>query len=127
MTPEDVTEFQLTANACPIEVGSAGSKGRGVFARRDIAPGEIVEVSHVVPIPKEPTNDHAFWWGEDSDCLAMGKVSFVNHSDKPNCRLSHDFDALTISLIAAKSMATGEELSIDYDVPLWFRSQDEGE
>jgi len=122
MTPEDATELHLAANACPIEVGSAGNKGRGVFARRDIATGEIVEVSHVVPIPIEPNNDHAFSWAEDSDCLAMGKVSFVNHSDKPNCRLSRDFDALTISLIAVKSIATGEELSIDYDVPLWFRS-----
>jgi hypothetical protein len=45
MTPEDATELQWAATACPIEVRSAGSKGRGVFARRYIATGEIVEVS----------------------------------------------------------------------------------
>jgi hypothetical protein len=108
-------------------------KGRGVVATKPIAAGEIVERSPVVPIAIADSrcrglSDYAFAWGEDvpgfevgKECaLALGYISLYNHARPSNVRLERHYADDEMSIHALRDIAPGEELTIDYDVPLWF-------
>jgi SET domain-containing protein len=108
-------------------------KGRGVVATKPIAAGELVERSPVVPIAIGDSEcpglrDYAFAWGEDvpgfetgKECaIALGYISLYNHSPSSNVRLERHYALNEMSVHALRDIAPGEELVIDYDVPLWF-------
>ena len=52
--------------------------------------------------------------GPDFTALAMGPVSFCNHSAEPNCDFAVDADAGELTLIARRPIAQNEEITIDY-------------
>ena len=108
-------------------------KGRGVIAMHDIARGELVERSPVIPIAhgdseKPGLSDYAFAWGEDvpgfeagKECaIALGYISLYNHSTSSNVRLERHYADNEMSIHALRDIEAGEELTIDYDIPLWF-------
>jgi uncharacterized protein len=109
-------------------------KGRSVIAVADIAKGEIVEVSPVLPLALKDSecpglNDYSLAWGEDvegglgpqKDCaIGLGYLSLYNHAPAPNVTFEHRYDLDEIAVIALRDIAAGEELTIDYGVPLWF-------
>jgi hypothetical protein len=108
-------------------------KGRGIIAKVAIPAGELIERSPVLPIGTAESespglNDYSFAWGEDvegfepgKECaVGLGYLSLYNHSDTSNVSLTRHYDENEMSIRALRDIAAGEELTINYDVPLWF-------
>jgi SET domain-containing protein len=116
-----------------IEYKNIAGKGRGVVATKPIATGELVERAPVVPIARGDSecpglSDYAFAWGEDvpgfeegKECaIALGYISLYNHAKPSNVRLERHYAENEMSIHALRDIVPGEELTIDYDIPLWF-------
>ena len=117
-------------------IADTPSKGRGVFTVQDISEGDIIEVCHVIIIPKSELpiihktvlHDYYYLWGEDLDqcviCLGLG--SLYNHDVKPNANFILDFENATIDFIAIEDISAGSEITINYHgeagdaTSLWF-------
>jgi SET domain-containing protein len=124
----------LTQAPGSLEVRPVPGKGRGVFATRDIAEGEILDDCHVLIIGAEdaerleetPLGSHYFHWEGDEDddrwrgAIALGVASLVNHSPDPNAGVWQDYERERLVLEALRPIAAGEEVVIDYEVELWF-------
>src|SRR5262245_39765160 len=70
----------VTQSMAPkIRVGVTPNKGRGIFALREIKPGESIEEAPVVTIPESQVaqvdattlGDYCFLWGQNLDELAL--------------------------------------------------------
>jgi uncharacterized protein len=106
-----------------IEVRDIPGKGRGVFAVRDIAAGEIIEAAPVIPfVPGQPMPqelaDMPFDWTDGRKCILLGNFQLANHSDDPNS--AYDYQGDKIVFTARKHIKAGEEITYHYGVPLWF-------
>ena len=116
-----------------------GRRGRGVVAERRIGPGELVERSPVLVIPhadraavdRTVVFTYVFMWEhgtveedlykhEGRAAIALGFTSLLNHSHAPNCAFVRHIDDLVIDLVALRAVEAGEELTIDYQMTLWF-------
>lgn len=106
-------------------------KGRGVFARRLIKQGEVIERAPVVPMSKENVPDdggapdgYVLEWRDDdpeeAHALVLGYVMLYNHGKEPNIHLESDFDNEQIIVTAMRDIEPGEELSWNYNCELWF-------
>ncbi len=123
----------------PLRVLQMGQRGRGVVAEADIPAGTLIERSPVLVIPPgdraavDPTIvfTYVFMWEHDTTeedlyrhdgraGIALGYTSLLNHSYTPNCDFVRHIDELAIDLIAHRDIAAGEELTIDYQMTLWF-------
>lgn len=133
-----------TPGAChgqrvPLRIADFGKRGRGVIADAAIEAGELVERSPVLVIPDADRRaadgtivfTYVFMWEhatteQDLYChtgrsaVALGYTSLLNHSYTPNCDFVRHIDELTIDLVARRNIAEGEELTIDYQMTLWF-------
>jgi hypothetical protein len=67
-----------------------------------------------------PLQDQPFEYDETHECLVWGLNQLVNHNAKPNCRCNRDLENHHHQLFAARDIEAGEELTIDYAIPLWF-------
>ncbi len=106
-----------------IEVKRVKGKGRGVFARRDIHEGELIERVPVLVLPVEEIRDSEGWnglagfcfmWGRGQVAVALGYGSLYNHSYRPNA-LYEDLGPRTKQFRALRDIATGEEITINYN------------
>jgi hypothetical protein len=116
-----------------------GKRGRGVVAEADIQAGTLIERSPVLVIPAgdraavDPTIvfTYVFMWEHDTteedlyrhegrSAIALGYTSLLNHSYTPNCDFVRHIDEFAIDLIAHRDITAGEELTIDYQMTLWF-------
>jgi SET domain-containing protein len=108
-------------------------KGRGVVATKPIAAGELIERSPVIPIAYEDSekpglSDYAFAWGEDvpgfepgKECaVGLGYLGLYNHAKPSNVKLIRHYEDNEMSIEALRDIEAGEELTIDYDIALWF-------
>ena len=110
-----------------VEVKRSRVQGRGVFARRDLAPGEKVieyEGERITPAEAEKRYDdeamarhHTFLFTIDRhtviDAVHRGnEARFINHSCDPNCVAAIDDGHIWI--YAIKPIAAGAELFYDY-------------
>ncbi|MBX3607754.1 MAG: SET domain-containing protein-lysine N-methyltransferase [Piscinibacter sp.] len=102
-------------------------KGRGAFASRTHAKGEVVESCPVVlfsgsfsSIPGE-VRQLLFNWGVlakddgSSHCLALGYGSMYNHENPANMRYEADPEAGVLRFIAIRDIAANEELTVNYN------------
>jgi SET domain-containing protein len=109
-------------------------KGQGVFARRAILKGEVIESVPVLlmtadeyaeGLANSPLKDYCFQWGTDQVALALGYGSIYNHSYRPNARYD-DVGRQTKSFVAIRAIAEGEEITINYNgdpksrAKVWF-------
>jgi uncharacterized protein len=115
-----------------IRVAHSSGAGKGVFATRDFATGDVIEICPVLVIPFPDAEgvlasllgDYAYGWDEDrAIAVALGCGSLYNHATPNNADYAaEDDDHLVI--YAKAPIATGEEILIDYtgggDKPLWF-------
>jgi hypothetical protein len=115
-----------------LEIRSDPQKGRGVFARQFIGAGELIEAAPVIVVPGSQCpaldgsvlHDYYFRWDEDGSCaVALGLVSLCNHSRRPRARVRRNRARETLDLLAVASIPADDEITIDYNCPLWFDPQ----
>jgi SET domain-containing protein len=120
-----------------LEIRSDPAKGRGIFAREALAAGTPIESAPVIIVPaaqcplldRTILHDYYFHWDGDPDgegrgAVALGLVALCNHSRRPNARVRRNFAQDTLDLVALAPIAAGDEVTIDYNCPLWFEPQD---
>ena len=122
-----------------IEVKRVRGKGRGVFARRSIEAGEVIETCPVLVLPADSVEDvsagiggYVFEWGHGKLALALGYGSLYNHSYRPNARY-HDEGGRTKVFTAIRDIGPGEEITVNYNgrprsrSKVWFDVVENGE
>jgi len=121
-----------------VEIRNDPLKGRGIFARVPIAAATLVEAAPVIVVPatqctlldRTILHDYYFRWDDDAGvgggrgAVALGLVSLCNHSKRPRARVRRNEVQQTLDLIALATIAAGEEVTIDYNCPLWFAPQE---
>jgi SET domain-containing protein len=103
-------------------------RGRGVFALRDFAAGELIEAAPVIHLPgpqykllnKTGLKDYYFKWEKGRLAVALGFGSIYNHSEAPNAEFLCHPPTMTIRFTTSKPIPAGEEILVDYDCELWF-------
>jgi hypothetical protein len=110
-----------------LRVAMVLGKGRGVVAAGAIADGTEVECSPLLPCPEgiipehgHPLSDFVFAYGQGT-AIGLGYASLYNHARNANCTWLIDEAVPAIRITAARDIREGEELTIDYRIPLWFR------
>lgn len=106
-------------------IDSIKDKGRGVFTRKKIAAGTVIETAPVIVMSGEDRklldqtllHDYIFVWGKNKDqcCMALGYIPIYNHSYQSNCEYFMDYDDHTIFIKTVKPVGIGEELTINYN------------
>lgn len=124
-------------NADFLEIKMTTGKGRGVFSRKNIPQGFLLEEAPVVVMPEKDRSyldktllhDYIFEWharGEKGCCMALGYVPVYNHACPSNCEYEMDYEAETIRVYTVRAIEAGEELTINYNGDfdaagkLWF-------
>jgi hypothetical protein len=99
-----------------------GRRGRGVFALRPFAEGEVVEICPTVVVDEDVdgvVGDYVFSSRQPGKLLlVLGYGMLYNHSTQPN--LFHRTGGrLLIEFVALRDIAAGEELTHDYGPAYW--------
>jgi len=129
----------LQSPRAPLMVKHFGDRGRGIVAVEDIEQGRLIERSPVLIIPSEQRRaidntvifTYVFMWEhhtveqdlykhEGRSAIALGYTSLLSHSFEPNCNFVRHIDELVIDVFAKRLIEAGEELTIDYQMTLWF-------
>lgn len=106
----------------------------GVFAARDLEPGEMIEICPVLLFPKQELQfidqtilyDYYFDWTNEQYAICLGYGSLYNHSYAPNAEYDMDFEGQTIDFECIKPIKAGEEITVNYNgypadqSPVWF-------
>ncbi len=95
--------------------------GRGVFADRSFAAGDILEVAPALVIPpaqidalRQTGLRYYVWnWGS-SLAVGLGIISLVNHGIPANTKWVADFENGELSMVATADIEPGDELLVDY-------------
>jgi hypothetical protein len=125
--PRSTPRQALSASEVGLYVAHTGTaKGRGVYAARAYAAGEVVELAPVIlfdgkfnAIPSE-VRELLFNWSALAGVpvahgLALGYGSLYNHDNPANLRYEADAASRVLRFIAARDVAVGEELTINYN------------
>ena len=124
-----------------LEIRNDPLKGRGVFAAAPIAAGTLIEAAPVIIVPatecplldRTILHDYYFHWDGDPDggpggegrgAVPLGLVALCNHSRRPRARVRRNLAQGTLDLVALAPIPAGEEVTIDYNCPLWFAAED---
>jgi len=102
-----------------LEVRYTKDKGRGVFARKFIPKGTVLERVPLIIVTWDKIMDselgnYAYCWTETKAALAMGYGSLYNHSFKPNAYYE-DVGRQTKVFTAYRDIQPGEEVTINYN------------
>jgi SET domain-containing protein len=101
-------------------------KGRCVFAKKKFRKNETIAVDPVIVLTLKETgktalNNYTLWWkGRNKVALGLGVSVLINHGKDPNVVFKFDIKDKFVGVFAKRAIAKGEELSVDYKVPLWF-------
>ena len=105
-------------------------KGRGLVATQEIAAGAAIVTCPVIVyddedagrISKTRLGDYNFRFGarQNRACIVLGVISLCNHAEDPNAEVVCHEAELTVTLVALRAIAEGEEICIRYRRPLWF-------
>ncbi len=95
--------------------------------------GDEVERAPVIVVPERDLlarlggrtvlDQYLLYWSDTPECefaMGGGLLMFYNHSVRPNVEFQTGPQPETMSVIALRDIAAGEELTYDYGVPLWF-------
>ena len=107
--------------AVGLEVRPAPGKGRGVFALRAFARGETVELAPVLALRPEDVDaaqatvlgSYVFGW-RNTVAVGLGFASIYTHAWDPNLHYFKRFEAGILEFVAARDIAVGDELTINY-------------
>jgi SET domain-containing protein len=90
-----------------IYVAHSAIHGKGLFASRSIAAGEIIGV--VEGVPTSTDGDHVLWLDDHCGIHVQCDLRYINHSDEPNAVYLE-----TLEVCALKDIASGDEITHDY-------------
>ena len=129
----------LTSDKVYISKSGIPDAGRGVYARRDIKKGEIVERCPIIEVPKHDMSNlkesilvpYFFYFGKNKErlAIALGFGSIYNHSDKPNSTYKIKSKEKLIDFVALTDIKKDDEITFNYynrvnlkdkKRPLWF-------
>lgn len=127
---EDVNLFRQSDAVEVRRVTNRGKGGRAVFARRDLADGEIFERVPVLLVPKKQVfgsheiarragvaiSWYVFTWirpDEELVGLSLGYGSIYNHSETPNAKYRMHLPDV-MEFFAIRAIQAGEEITINY-------------
>lgn len=129
----------ITSNKVYISKSGIVDAGRGVYARRDIKKGEIIESSPIIEVSQHDMSNldkstlvtYFFYFGKKKErlAIALGFGSIYNHSDKPNIIYKVKPKVKLIDFIALDDINKDDELTFNYrdssnrkskKSPLWF-------
>lgn len=105
-----------------IHIKMAKGKGRGVFAKRAIKKGTIIERVPIILMPasmivgglKNPElHRYFFEWNRTHVAITLGYGSIYNHSFRPNAGYVHGPRSITFR--ALRNIARGEEITTNYN------------
>ena len=120
-----------------IYTATTPDKGRGVFTKRAIRSGMVIERSPVIVmtqtdrdlLDKTKLYNYIFEWqpdGQELCCMALGLIPMYNHAYNSNCEYCMDYKKEEIYIQTVRDIEPGEELTINYNgdwddcTPLWF-------
>jgi SET domain-containing protein len=134
--PQSRRSRDLAFDSSNVEVRTIAGKGRGVFALRPFAPGEVIETAPVIVVPTADWSHiensilyhYCYAWGpgEHDAAVGLGYTSLYNHSYKPNSTHRKWIRRGILQILALKEIAAGEEVTFNYNgdsgnmSPLWF-------
>ncbi|MDP3953512.1 MAG: SET domain-containing protein [bacterium] len=107
-----------------VEYKRTKSRGRGVFALKDLKRGQLIEEAPVIVLsPKDSSVCERTildlyiypWKGKKDGCLALGYGSLYNHSFEPNAEYDLNYRKTTISYTALHSIKKGDEVLVNYN------------
>ena len=98
-----------------------GKYGRGIFANKDFAVDEIIEMSPYIEDSNDNfrgiMKDYIFGKDDKTSIVVFGYASLYNHADKPNSRWKITEDHFVIKAI--KPIKKDEEIFISYGSNYW--------
>lgn len=111
--------------------------GRGVFAKKDIKRGGIIEVCPIIELPEHDASNleegilitYLYYFGKDREkaLVALGFGSIYNHTYTPNALYEIKASEKTITFSAQKNIKKDQEITVNYNHgnpkgtnPLWF-------
>lgn len=119
----------------PVLIAPAGAKGLGVFAAEPLPAGAAfdpqpvfeLDPEDVEPIERTRFRHHYFAHPERDGVgvIVLGWLTLVNHGLPPTLELEWRRDPLTgwsVVPRTRRALGSGEELTIDYNCPLWFEA-----
>lgn len=59
-------------------------------------------------------HDYYFMWKEGQGAIALGYGSIYNHATQPNADYRMDYDDRSISFYSLRTIATGDEITVNY-------------
>jgi hypothetical protein len=134
-----MNDLAATAPSAPpgLRIAPSPGRGRGVFATRAFAPGEVIERAAVIVFPRAAVaalrgtvlDDYWFFWDPDHNAAALGCGALYNHGCPANARFDRDLDAMVMVFRAVRPIAAGTEVTINYNGesddpdPVWFEAR----
>ena len=94
--------------------------GRGLYARRDLRRGALIEVSPVIVINRDDVGDeellsyYVFEWSRGKRAVALGVGSLFNHSTMANAWWEVVKDKKVLRFYAGRDIRRGEEILVNY-------------
>ena len=88
-----------------LSIGPSSINGAGIFATEDIPAGIEIGITHVY--------DPDF----QDDHIRTPLGGFLNHSDKPNCKIESDEAGTIRKLFTLEKIELGKELTVKYS---WY-------
>ena len=101
-----------------------GPHGRGVYADRDIAAGETIEICPTIEIDDSDAGgilgDFVLGsnLGPERNVFLLGYGSLYNHSWQASAEYEQNTDD-SIAFVATRDIAKGEEITINYGEDWW--------
>ncbi|WP_144445655.1 SET domain-containing protein-lysine N-methyltransferase [Inquilinus limosus] len=114
----------MTPDDKGVAVRKVAAAGRGVFATRRFARGEVICRNPVLLLDQEDwrrceatiLDDYVYAWPEEGRprAVSLGVGSLFNASDSPNIDVEIDVAAKTLTFRAIRPVEPGQELVLDY-------------
>jgi len=119
-----------------IYIKKVSKNQRGVFAKKKIKKGEIIEICPVIPVPKKQEKyldktfllNYYFEWGpRNQPGIVLGYGSLYNHSYTPNAEHDERVKKREMVFTALRDIKKGEEITHNYNGeednkdPVWFK------
>jgi len=82
---------------------------------------DLTNIFHYIFMWEDGMGEEDLYKHEGKAAVALGLTSLLNHSDKPNAEVRKDYEKGEIKLVALREILPGEEVTIDYQMRLWFR------